>query len=779
MAITLENRKKLRLWYKRPAPDYNDYAPRPECDNNPNDGWEKWSLPLGNGYFGANVFGRTGTERVQITENSLANPHKVGGLNNFAELLMGFAHDGAENYCRDLDLETATAHVEYDYQGVRYRREYFTSYPDRALVIHLTASKPGALSFTVRPVIPFIKDYGVQPGDGGGKSGEVRAQGETLVLSGVMNYYQIQFEAQAHILHTDGTVRVKSRWGSGIDACLIVENATEATVLFIPGTNYRLEGRVFTEEDPKKKLAPYPHPHEMVSALMEKACGKTYEELREAHIREYQGYFNRVRLDLGGREENVPTDELLKQYRDGGKSAYLEELYFQYGRYLLISSSRPGTLPANLQGTWNCYDEAPWTAGYWHNINVQMNYWPAFVTNLAEMFEPYAAYNQAYMGLAQRHADRYIRDNYPEKLEEEEGENGWIIGTGAWPYTIEGMSNNSHSGPGTGAFTSMLFWDYYDFTRDREILEKISYPVISSMSKFLSKVLVEKDGFLLTKYSASPEQEEDHHYYHTTGCAFDQQMIYENHKNTIQAAELLHREEPVVSLAREQLPRLDPVQIGASGQIKEFREENRYGEIGEYHHRHISQLVGLYPGTLINKNTPEWMEAAKKTLELRGDKSTGWAMAHRLNAWARTGDGNRAYLLYQTLLRQGTLTNLWDTHPPFQIDGNFGGTSGVAEMLLQSHAGYIDLLPALPDAWAAGSFQGLVARGNFEVSAWWKEGRILKAEVLSRAGGPCGILWKGKALLLDGEEGKLPFQQRDGVVSFETVRGGRYVIKEG
>ncbi len=173
------------------------------------------------------------------------------------------------------------------------------------------------------------------------------------------------------------------------------------------------------------------------------------------------------------------------------------------------------------------------------------------------------------------------------------------------------------------------------------------------------------------------------------------------------------------------------------------------------------------------------MEAAKKTLELRGDKSTGWAMAHRLNAWARTGDGNRAYLLYQTLLRQGTLTNLWDTHPPFQIDGNFGGTSGVAEMLLQSHAGYIDLLPALPDAWAAGSFQGLVARGNFEVSAWWKEGRILKAEVLSRAGGPCGILWKGKALLLDGEEGKLPFQQRDGVVSFETVRGGRYVIKEG
>ena len=379
------------------------------------------------------------------------------------------------------------------------------------------------------------------------------------------------------------------------------------------------------------------------------------------------------------------------------------------------------------------------------------------------MFTAYADYNRAYMPLARQHAESYIRRMYPENYSDKEGGNGWTIGTAAWLYTIEGFS--VHSGPGTGAFTSMLFWDYYDFTRDIEILKNVSYPVIAGMADFLSRTLTEEDGNLLVLFSASPEQynPEDDCYCFTTGCAFDQQMVWENHKNTIAAADLLGIDNELIRKLKSQIERLDPVQIGASGQVKEFREENAYGDIGEYHHRHISHLVGLYPGTLINPGKPEWMEAAKVTLNLRGDQSTGWAMAHRLNLWARTGDGNRAHKLFSDLLRNGTLPNLWDTHPPFQIDGNFGGTAGVAEMLLQSHAGYIDILPALPDCWADGSFNGLVARGNFHVYAAWKNKKPVAITIEVKAGGICRIKLHSDNFLINGKD--------DMAAGYECVEG--------
>ena len=465
-------------------------------------------------------------------------------------------------------------------------------------------------------------------------------------------------------------------------------------------------------------------------------------------MRDYRALYGRVTLalDYDERDLAIPTNELLSVYKTGGRSTYLETLYYQYGRYLLIASSRPGGYPANLQGTWNCYDSSPWACDYHHNINVQMNYWPVGIANLAECFLPYSDYAEAYMGSAKRIADAYVADACPEHLSPA-GDNGWLIGTAAFLYSITGTKKGGHSGPGTGAFTSLLFWDYYSFTGDTDYLREVAYPILRGMSVFLSKVLIEHEGKLLVGWSASPEQQNpDGSYYATVGCAFDQQMVYENHRRVLEAAEILGiTDDPLLEVIRSQIDRLDPVLIGLDGQVKEYREEEHYGDIGEYTHRHISHLVGLYPATIINKETPEWMEGAKISLTRRSDKSTGWAAAHRLCAWARTGVGNRAYDLYVSMLRNNTLPNLWDTHPPFQIDGNLGAVAGISEMLLQSQAGYIDFLAACPDVWSDGSFDGLVARGNFVCGCDFAGGRATALRVTARRGGVCRIKYDGIA----------------------------------
>lgn len=742
----MANQAEMKLWYTSPAPTMNDGDFARQNDR-PNAGWEKWSLPLGNSYFGISVFGRIETERLQITENSVCNPslpckhwkEGSGGTRTFGDIYIDTFHKDAENYKRGLSVDSATAFTSYETDGVAYRREYFVSYPDRVLAVRFTASEKAKISLDIRLDIPFIKDYCIREGDGAGRTGEIFAEGGRLIMRGVSLYYDIKTEGQAKVKTVGGSVNITDR-------AIEVREADEAVLLFTCGTNYKMESRVFTETDPKQKLAPYPAPHEKVSKILDAAYEKSYDALYAAHLADYKRLYGAVTLNIGYDPADLEktTDALVFAYKKGERSAYLETLYYQYGRYLLIASSRKGGYPANLQGTWTCYDSSPWGCDYHHNINVQMNYWPSGIANLSECFLPYIDYAKAYMASAHALADEYIAADYPEHLSAA-GKNGWMIGTLAFPYYLGKISK--HSGPGTGGFTSLLFWDHYAFTGDKEFLREVGYPFLREMSVFLSKVVVEIDGKYLVRDSASPEQQgPDGKYYQTVGCAFDQQMIYENHRCVLLAAEILGiTDDPILDIIREQIDKLDPVLIGLDGQVKEFREEGHYGEIGEYEHRHISHLVGMYPATIINKNTPEWLEGAKISLTKRSDKSTGWAAAHRLCAWARTGIGNRAFDLYQSMLRNNTLPNLWDTHPPFQIDGNFGAVAGISEMLLQSQAGFIDFLAAMPDVWADGSFDGLVARGNFVCGCDFKSGKAKEMRITARIGGKCRVRYENIA----------------------------------
>ncbi|MBO4286601.1 MAG: glycoside hydrolase N-terminal domain-containing protein [Kiritimatiellae bacterium] len=731
-------------------------ATRPADDNIT--GWERQSYPIGNGWFGVNVFGGIPCERLQVTENSFLTRRN---LTNALDIRLRF--QGAEQtvadatgYLRSLDLENGLSKVEYKSDGVAYSREAFTSYPDRVLAVRLAASKKGALAFDLAPEIPFLRPFGKGAAADTGRAGRVAANGTEIEVVQHLQYYDVKFYGLLKLV-TDGSVADKG-------GVLEVRGATEATVFFSCGTNYRLaperfvmDGRCHAEKPEIDR--PDPDTAKTVRALVERAAAKGFDQLKKAHVADFSGMMNRVVVNLPGAEKDAgaETTALLSGLKQNGRgSAYLEETFFQYGRYLLVSSSRPGTLPANLQGVWTGHDKSPWGSGYWHNINVQMNYWPAFITNLAECFLPYAEFNEAFRPVTRPFVEGYLKNHklgaMPSK---EESPDIWCVGTAVYPYTA-GHGPGGHSGPGTGGLTTKLFVDWWDYTRDEAALRRFVWPVVHGMADFLCRCVTEKDGKWLSAFSASPEQHDyrvkvekgrRRPYYHTVGCAFDQQMIWENNNDLLRLASVLGINDAVVARVKTQIDRYDPVQIGESGQIKEFREEKKYGEFGEYHHRHISHLVGLYPGTLINANHPDWMAAAKCSLDKRGDKSTGWALAHRMNCRARLGDGDHALKLLRVMLADRTFSNLWDAHPPYQIDGNFGATSAVAEMLLQSQAGYVDLLPALPKAWAErGSFKGLCARGALVVDCEWKDGKPVSIKVYAPKGTKPDVRFAGKGV---------------------------------
>ena len=731
-------------------------------------GWEQYSLPLGNGYFGASVFGRTDAERIQFSTNVFANDKPRGGVSSFADIYLDFHHDGMENYERGLSLSEAFAYTRYALKGNRIESRAFLSYPDKVFVYRITAAEK--ISFSVRLVIPYLDSRTVEEG---GRTGEVLAQDNTLTMKGSLPFRNLLYEGKLTIL-SDGKVTAKNDG-------LYVENGRETTLFFVADTSYKLDEKVFLDGNHK---AVGEDPHAAVEEGMQNALSLGYERLFARHQADYLSLMSRAELDLGGVEDGRTTDELLESNRQGNFEPYLEELYYQYGRHLLVSSSRKGTPPASLQGVWTAHDKSPWGSGFWHNINVQMNYWPAFTTNLAETFEAYADYNQAFRKQAEILASKWIEENVPENYKEGQGECGWTIGTAAYCYEIDGQS--AHSGPGTGGLTTKLFWDYYDFTRDENILKNVTYPAIHGMAKFLTKCVRNYDGEYLSVFSASPEQiigawvpgKKIQAYYHTIGCAFDQQMLYENAKDDLECAKLLSFSDETKEKEREQIQAYTPVLVGYSGQIKEYREEHFYGEIGEAKHRHISQLVALMPGSLIGCNTPAWLDSAKHTLDMRGDESTGWALAHRLCAWARAGEGDRSYRLLQNLLKTRTHPNLWDVHPPFQIDGNFGAVSGMTEMLLQSHEGCIHLIPALPLLWKNLTFKGLKARGNFTLSCEVKEGVVKKAEILSVVGGEVRIRCKGmrKVRVTNSDGKQVQAKIDDFTCSFMTEAGESYTL---
>ena len=743
--------KELKLRYKTPA-------------ERTNEGWEKYSLPIGNGYSGASVFGGTDAERVQFTTNAFANTFRFGGVSNFLELYVDF-NDKARDYERGLDLRTGIAYSEYLSDFGKTVRKAFFGYPDNVFVYRAEFAKPKDL-LRVRAEIPYLGD---RPLDEGGRTGEVKTRGDEIEILGTLPSRDLKYFAKVAVA-TDGEKRCEN-------GEIIVINALYADIYIAFDTSYRLCPEAFSTHK-----AVGDDPTERVIARLENALKLGYEKLFERHVTDFSSLMNRAELDLGGKDDGRATDELLQSYREGNTEPYLEEIYYQYGRYLLISSSRKGTPPASLQGVWTVHDKSPWGSGFWHNINIQMNYWHAFSANIAEAFAAYADFFKAYLPEAEKNAKEWIAETNPENAG---GDCGWIVGTGAFCYEIEGKNPNSHSGPGTGGLTAKTFCDAYDFTRDEEFLKNYAYPAVHGMAKFLKKTLRDYDGRKLCSFSASPEQilsgewvneHKYQQYYHTVGCSFDQQMVKETFADDLVLSKILGVADETTRYEEENLNSLDAIRIGYSGQIKEYDEENFYGEIGEAKHRHLSQLVALMPGGQITADTPAALDAAKITLDFRGDESTGWALAHRLCSRARTGEGDRAYLLLKNLLKTRTHPNLWDVHPPFQIDGNFGATAGVTEMLLQSHGGYISLLPSIPKEWSSLTFKGLKARGNFEISLGYKDGVIENCGIISRKGEPITLYYGGAVdgITVCDNGAEIPVNRCDGKVSFSTSAGETY-----
>ena len=765
--------------------------------NRPADFFEE-TLVLGNGRMGASVFGNPEHEKIYLNDLTLwsgepvdanMNPEAYKNValvrealrnNNFqladklnkkiqgkysqsyaplGTMLIDFKYDGKySELSRVLDIDNATSHLHYVVNGVQYSREYFVSYPDRVMAIKLTSSKKGTLTFDLK----FLSQLRYK----------LSFAKNVYVASGYAPYYTVpsyvraenpvrfdeskatRFASLFGIKNVDGAV-VKT------DSTIGVRNASQVIIYVAVSTSFN-----GFDKNPATQGADYLN---IAKNNLTKAMAKPYEKLRAAHIADYQQLFNRVKLNLG--KTNAPdltTPERLKRYAQGKEDKNLEVLYFNYGRYLLIASSRTLGVPANLQGLWNPYMRPPWSSNYTTNINVQENYWPAEVCNLSEMHNSLLTFIN---GLATTGAVT-AKTFY--------GCNGWAVAHNSDIWAMSNPVGDFGNGDPVwacwnmgGAWLSTHLWEHYAFTKDEKYLREKAYPLMKGAAHFLLEWLIpnpHNPNELITAPCTSPEADyiTDKGYRGSSfyGGTADLAIIRELFKNTIKGAKTLGIDSDYQQQLQAALNRLRPYHIGKRGNLMEWYHD---WDDQDWHHRHQSHLLGLYPFHQISvAKTPELAAAATKTLEIKGDNSTGWSTGWRINLWARLHRADKAYQIYRKLLTYvspevykdskhhsgGTYPNLFDAHPPFQIDGNFGGTAGVCEMLMQCDGETMNLLPALPQEWQAGEIRGLKARGNYGVSLAWNKGKLTQATITSKNEGNLTILYNGKQKILTFKAGE-------------------------
>ncbi len=747
-----------RLWYKQPATEWTD------------------ALPVGNGRIGAMVFGNIQNERIQLNEESLwagirrncNNPQSLNYLDEVQQLLLNDKNNEAldvakkqlmgipprirsyqtlgdvfiqldidsakiSEYERSLDLNTGIAHTRFNYNGQLIQREVFVSSPDNIVVIHINSGDKNVLSGKIN--LAREKDVVVKASgqDGLIMEGQITDEHDSQTGPGGKH---MKFASILKILDCDGKVITSKN-------AISLKQASQVTILLTAATDYNLQKLNFDRDI---------RPVDVCKKILEGNFEKSYDQMKATHTEDHQEMFNRMSIQLGdSNTDTIPTDERLQNVIDGKKDDNLIALYFQYGRYLLMGSSRePGQLPANLQGIWNPYFNAPWNSDYHTNINVQMNYWPAEVCNLSETSLPYI------------HFFRAVSEPGAVTAKEMYGANGWTMHHATNVFGRTAIQDAIRHGmfPMGAAWVCFPVWRHFEFTMDTAYLENTGWPLIQGAVQFILDFLIESpEGYLVTAPSYSPENtfylpESNEQMRLTYGPTMDIMIIRELFDYALKSMEILKTDDPMRTEIIEKRDSLPPVQIGANGTIQEWIKDYKEVEPG---HRHISHLLGLHPGTQITEDNEALFEAARKTIEYRlshGGGHTGWSRAWIINFYARLLNGEEAYKHLELLLQKSTLANLFDTHPPFQIDGNFGGTAGIAEMLIQSHRDYIHILPALPLSWKNGHITGIKARGNYTLDIEWKNGVLNNISINAAHSGPCKLKYRDRVITLQCEENK-------------------------